>query len=239
VVNRPTPQYLAEFYAANPCGHGTGLSAERRDCALLIKTVTGLTSVRGRSLDVGAGDGAFSHALAEIGFQPTLIDHSPDISKYASGIRGSTFEVTGFEEFGDPGPFNLILMSQVLEHAVDPVAWLRKAATILAPGGTLAIALPNFGGIYRLLGRRDPFLCPPVHLNFFTRKSLERALSGVGIQLVTSRTLSDIATRSGFARSTFRVFWNSLVQPVADAFNSGVILWGFGTQAPARSAGPD
>ena len=61
-------------------------------------------------------------------------------------------------------------MSQVLEHSIEPMEWLLKANSMLSKKGVLIISVPQFKGIYRLLGLRDPYICPPEHLNFFTKK---------------------------------------------------------------------
>ena len=73
-------------------------------------------------------------------------------------------------------------MSHVLEHSLRPLDWLAHAAKLLSPDGILAIAIPNFGGIYRFLGERDPWIIPPVHLQFFTPRSLRRALESSGLR---------------------------------------------------------
>ena len=66
-------------------------------------------------------------------------------------------------------------MSHVLEHSLQPLDWLKHAWKLLSDDGILAIALPNFGGVYRFLGERDPWIIPPVHLQFFTPRSLRQA----------------------------------------------------------------
>jgi SAM-dependent methyltransferase len=41
------------------------------------------------------------------------------------------------------GHFDLILASHVIEHVADPVAFARRAAELLAPGGLFVVATPN------------------------------------------------------------------------------------------------
>src|SRR6185436_16557697 len=109
-------------------------------------------------------------------------------------VPGSTFYACTFEDLTDPGPYDAIVMSHVLEHALDPAAWLGRARALLAPGGVLAIALPNFGGVYRLLGSRDPFIIPPVHLNYFTARSLGLALRAAGLEPTWTGSCSTVNT---------------------------------------------
>lgn len=150
----------------------------------------------GRMLDVGAGDGAYAAGLSTLGLTPHLIDLDPRVGLAAQRIPGASSARETFESLSDPGPYQLILMSHVLEHALDPLDWLRRASARLvmpsahAPAGLLVVLVPNFGGIYRLLGSRDPYLIPPVHVNYFTPGSLRRSfeLAGLEVRLIDSDT---------------------------------------------------
>lgn len=107
-------------------------------------------------------------------------------------------------EFADRGPFSAIVMSQV-----SSTRWTRWTGSnvpprVLSPKGVLAVAVPNFGGIYSFLGARDPFLIPPVHLNFFYTKIAQsrvreiRALAP--LRITTSRSDSPFRSRASGRR---------------------------------------
>ena len=50
-------------------------------------------------------------------------------------------------------------------------------SAILVPDGIVAVAVPHFGSLLsRLQGKKDMFICPPEHLNFFSRRGLDSAL---------------------------------------------------------------
>jgi hypothetical protein len=117
-------------------------------------------------------------------------------------------------------------MSQVLEHALDPSDWISRAARLLSPGGVLAIALPNFVGVYRLLGVKDPFLCPPIHLNHFTPASMRLLLERSGLRVV--RVCSESRVDPGSAQLA-RSLWNVLSRPLAVTAR-GVMLWAIATK---------
>jgi SAM-dependent methyltransferase len=95
-----------------------------------------------------------------------------------------------FEKFAaDAGSFDYILMSHVLEHTHNPRQWIETAANLLATGGVLAIMTPHFDSIYRRIGgTRDPYFCPPEHLNHFNRRSLGRLCERCA--LATEKTYS-------------------------------------------------
>jgi 2-polyprenyl-3-methyl-5-hydroxy-6-metoxy-1,4-benzoquinol methylase len=140
---------------------------------------------RGKLLDIGCGVGFFSAAARDAGFEIDPIEIAERQRNVARQMLGITPEAASFESVErSEGSFRAILMSQVLEHAGDPVGWVRKASGLLAPGGVLAVAVPNFGsGIRLVLRHRDPFVIPPVHLNFFTPKSLSILLTASGLDV--------------------------------------------------------
>lgn len=196
VLNRPTLTQLNSFYQQQPAqlGHDAPAAHPPRAARELAKHIAALTPLRGRSLDVGCGSGDFSIALQSAGFTPTLTDWSPAVLDLARFFPGGRVYQCAFEDLPDAGPYAAILMSQVLEHALDPVAWLTRCRDLLQPRGVLAVASPNFAGLYRLLGSRDPFLIPPFHLNYFSPASLRLALERAGLHTARIDSISDLDT---------------------------------------------
>ncbi len=196
-----------------------------------------LTHLRGRTLDVGAGDGGFSFHLRELGFQPNLLLDLDERARAAAQqhLPDARFRVGSFEELSEPDPFDAIIMSQVLEHALDPIDWLRRAHSMLSPGGVLAVALPNFNGVYRLLGNRDPFIIPPIHLNYFTPASLRLALTDCDLRVAHMDSRSDITPRNnrrglrGLALAATVRLWNFAGIPL-NSTSRGIILRAFATR---------
>ncbi|MFK7941984.1 MAG: class I SAM-dependent methyltransferase [Paracoccaceae bacterium] len=146
----------------------------------------------GRLLDVGCGYGFFSKAAMEAGFDVTaleLSDHERGIA--AEMVPGLRLMGTSFESFTSKDSFDAVLMSQVLEHAREPRAWLSKARALVREGGVIAVALPNFSALVSdLLGARDPYLIPPAHLNYFTPNSLASLMQQTGWQPIGRTTVS-------------------------------------------------
>jgi 2-polyprenyl-3-methyl-5-hydroxy-6-metoxy-1,4-benzoquinol methylase len=54
-----------------------------------------------------------------------------------------------FERFSPPAPFDTIVLGHVLEHVENPVQILQLAASWLAPGGVLCLAVPNARSLHR------------------------------------------------------------------------------------------
>lgn len=98
----------------------------------------------GRLLDVGPGTGVFLHLARELGWEPHGIDLCPQSATKAAQEFDIQVEVGDFLTFGyEPKSFDCITMLDVVEHTLDPLAFLRRARELLRPGGVLYVAVPN------------------------------------------------------------------------------------------------
>ena len=97
------------------------------------------------------------------------IAHEPQLVVADEPLTGLDPVASSFEDFEcAPSSFSAVLMSQILEHVCDINQWIIKAHDILADDGVLAIALPNFGSVFRrVMQEKSPYITPPEHLNFF------------------------------------------------------------------------
>ncbi len=104
-----------------------------------------------RVLDLGCGDGLFSHLLARQGLEVVGLD--PEIA----AIEQAT-ETVGRETYAGPKPvfqrgegsaipapdasFGTVAMFDVIEHLPNPVPVLQECRRVLAPGGRLVLSTP-------------------------------------------------------------------------------------------------
>lgn len=208
VSPRPTPEELVQFYGA--LGHGQSdernlsaiLAAEQRypNSSVDAERVAGTlhafleSQEHRRLLDVGCGFGFFSKAAKNSGFHVTALELASNERRVAEELAGVQALAVSFEKFGsDADSFDAIVMSQILEHAHDVELWIEKSRYLLRKGGVLAVALPNFGSVFRrLLQERDPYICPPAHLNFFTSDGLRTLLERHGFEILKSEQVSRI-----------------------------------------------
>ncbi len=132
------------------------------------------------ALEIGCGSGQNLERLAAQGLDVAGVD--PDGAACAAARRRGLAVWQGVAE-ALPGPvagqrFDLVVLTHVLEHCLDPAAALAQAAARLAPGGRMMVEVPNNGCAgAKAAGACWHWLDVPRHLNFFTESSL-RALVG-------------------------------------------------------------
>ncbi len=161
-------------------------------------------------LDAGAGFGEFSKAAAEHGFDVMACEPNPNAGKIFRARNGFDPENHMFDDayaarYRDF--FDVVLLSHVLEHTPDPLAVARNVHRVLRQEGIAAIAVPHFGSaLSKIQGRKDMFISPPEHLNYFSRPGLVAIFEKHGFELIGLHTSSKI-NKSIFARKIpIRVF---------------------------------
>lgn len=234
---RPSISFLMQFYSSS--GHGGNhdlltidslLMREKIspnstiDAKRMISTIDNLTVRKNqiRFLDVGCGFGFFSREALLNGYDVTALELAEIEGSVAQELLGINPIKSSFEDFSlSDHKFNVVLMSQILEHAHDVNLWVSKAKNLLADDGILAIALPNFGSIFRLiLQENEPYICPPAHLNFFNPFSLSRLLENHGFKV------EEIQWVSRIPKQTLAKRIPSIASPVVPLITgtSGVVL---------------
>jgi SAM-dependent methyltransferase len=153
-----------------------------------------------RVLDVGGGEGHFLARLrAARPSQPPLETHLAEQSPQACARARARVDRVWEGDFAAlpiEGRFDCISFLEALEHTTDPLAWLRRARELLAPGGAVVASVPNAGHwsvIADLLeGRWDT---SPVgihcvtHLRFFTEHGLRALFARAGLRIARLEAL--------------------------------------------------
>jgi len=135
-----------------------------------------------RMLDVGFGAGAGLQAFVDAGWEAHCVEISHAAAQKARA-RGMdhAIEADFLSAPYDAGFFDVIVMSELVEHLVSPIAFLRQAARFLRPGGVLYLTTPNATGVSaRILVMTWSVIAPPGHLNLFSPQSLRIALKQAG-----------------------------------------------------------
>jgi SAM-dependent methyltransferase len=129
-----------------------------------------------RLLDIGCATGGFPRFMRERGWSV----EGQEVSEMAAGIQDFPVHRRALPELDlAPGSFDAITAWAVLEHVHTPMAYFRKAAELLRPGGRFAFLVTNFeSASSHALFREDV----PRHLYFFSAATIDRYLQAVGLR---------------------------------------------------------
>ncbi len=145
----------------------------------------------GALIDVGAGPGGFAAAARDAGFEVTAIEMDERCCEYLQaglGVRAICTDEP-IVQLRALAPARVISLWHVLEHLRDPAEMLATSAERLAPGGVLALGVPNPQSLqFRLLGARWAHLDAPRHLCLMSEDALVANLSSHGLQVLAATT---------------------------------------------------
>jgi SAM-dependent methyltransferase len=134
----------------------------------------------GRLLDVGCNEGRGTRMYARNGFQAEGLDLN-EAAAHVARDAGLTVHVCTLEEFHPEVPYDVVVLSNVLEHTGDPRQMLIEARRILADGGQVWISCPNGESwLRRMFGRYWINWHVPFHISHFTPKTMFHLLAETG-----------------------------------------------------------
>ena len=142
-----------------------------------------------RVLDVGCGKGELAFDLAERGeVHVTGIDISDDALAFARERFQSdrlTLERADVLDWTPPQTFDVVVLSNVLEHIEDRVGLLRRLLDLVQPE-RLLIRVPVLERDWVVLLRKEldlPYFADPSHFTEYSAEQLESELGAAGLTL--------------------------------------------------------
>jgi SAM-dependent methyltransferase len=184
----PAEEELSEAYgAAGSDDYMAEEAGQRVTAAALLERVEAHTSP-GRLLDAGCWLGFLLAEARDRGWQGVGLEPSQFASSWAREQLGVDVRTADLDAIPPGAPFDAVVMADVIEHLVDPAEALARVRAALAPGGVLALALPDAGSaLARAMGRRW-WSVLPTHVQYFTRASLARLLEAGGYEVLHTGT---------------------------------------------------
>jgi asparagine synthase (glutamine-hydrolysing) len=172
-----------------------------------------LTAIRrGRLLDLGCGGGQLLAAALRHGWRGLGGDVSSEACAAAGKISGAAVLQT---ESGQlplrAASVDAVTLINVLDHLRDPARTLTEVHRVLAPGGALALRVPNgtfHRAASRTLARLGPLgrwrglaEYPVLHLFSFTADGLATLVAAAGFEVLEVRNSPPVSTGPADARS--------------------------------------
>ncbi len=144
---------------------------------------------QGRLLDIGCGSGMFLKKMSAQGWKCSGIDISSlAVDQSRKNIPSASLFQSALADFSTEQRFDMIVMSQVLEHLPDPVESLQKCFNLLLPGGKIFIGIPNIGSFEaKVFGKNWMGLEIPRHMVHFSEVVIRQQLAMCGFDIVNIR----------------------------------------------------
>lgn len=141
----------------------------------------------GKLLDVGCNEGRGLIQYQSSGYTVEGLELN---SKAADAARKKGFMIHAnlIEQFDPAEKYDVVVLSNVLEHSLNPARMLEHVAHILKPGGQVWISCPNSQSWLRsVFGRFWINWHVPFHISHFSSETLTRILQKSGFELTVLR----------------------------------------------------
>ena len=185
-------------------------------------------------LDIGAGSCGYANAFAAAGHRVVALEPSLSVEPLYESIEviretWPTAQLSGRE-------FDLILLIQVIEHMIQPFDSMRKVLDLLRPNGLVYVEIPSGDWV---LENGAIFDVHAPHKNYFTRHSIQKLFSRLGLKIIEVRNLEnrDVGyllesnvelSKVAFPNDTFSPRHQKLALSI-DKLSKCVNFWGMGT----------
>ena len=199
------PDPLQEFYESPGVPLRSGPDRARRQARMLTEMLRGFDRPA-VIVDLGCGDGSAlaiaaehnpAHRFAGIDWSGDALRraHALDLTVLRAAVTAPGLPVAD-------GAADVVIMSELIEHLVDPDAAVAEARRVLRPGGSLLLSTPNLAAWYNrgllaagiqpvfsevslhgVFGRPGQVVAG--HLRLFTRRALTEFLTASGFRCVT------------------------------------------------------
>jgi SAM-dependent methyltransferase len=152
----------------------------------------------GRSIDIGTATGLFPSLLKAAGFKSEGTEYNRASAEWGSAHYGVPIRVGGLEQIAaELNSYDLISMTDVLEHTEHPLHALQAASASLKPSGYMLITFPDIRSLesqyqrtlVKLTGRDWLWRCChiPLHVWEFTPATARAMFDKAGFDVVGFR----------------------------------------------------
>ena len=163
-------------------------TARHRD---LLAALGGRLSGR-RMLDVGCGEGHLVDTALSLGWAARGIDLARPAIELCQSFGLPCEELDFFSPTLDSERFDLLVMSELIEHVPFPGRFLERAEQLLRPGGLVYLTTPNFDSITRIIVGAEWKEIHREHLSYFSPRTfseLVRRRTGLGLISLETRNI--------------------------------------------------
>jgi len=167
-------------------------------------------------LNIGSGPFFELEKLHDSGRHFTVCDIDPRAvalarERYGARLAGAdVLEPAGRLPYAD-GRFDAVVSMDVIEHVVEPLAWLREALRVLKQDGLLFLTTPNYGSrslrviestALEAVARLQHFSRKNLHPTKLTETRLDSVLRQAGVRTLSIERMAFDWVLSAYARKS-------------------------------------
>lgn len=150
-------------------------------------------------IDIGCGAGTLCFYVASKGIQVLGVDISSraiEACKKSSMVldldKLAKFEIVNFPEESINGKFDLVILTEVIEHIRDDKLALKKIFNMLNKGGLVIVTTPSLNAPLYRLGYANNFDKKVGHLRRYTIESLTKKCESCGFKVIETEKVEGI-----------------------------------------------
>ncbi len=180
--------YTESYFLGDPSCEGRARVSEMRRATArryLAELARYRGSHSGRLLEVGCGQGDFLLEARQAGYEITGVEVSEAAARMARERVGAEGTIVCGDVAclaGAGQQFDVCVLSDVIEHVRNPLAFLSVVAGLLRPGGIVVIATPSLDSWSARLLRQNWMEFKPEHLFYFDCQTIQHALFRSGFE---------------------------------------------------------
>lgn len=136
-----------------------------------------------RILEIGSGLGYLTYSLNKANYQALGLDISQTAVNQAIDNFGDHYICADLFEFAKTHAayFNLVILTEVIEHVENPIDFIAAIHKLLKPGGHAIITTPNKSFYFKdIIWSTD---LPPVHFWWFSEESMTQLAKNASMNI--------------------------------------------------------
>ncbi len=140
-------------------------------------------------LEIGCGTGAYCSAFESLGVSWRGLEVNPEMVEFANR-HDVPVEAINIMEESIEGHYDIVFLSQVLEHVIDPVSFLQRIKSSMSAHSILHLDVPNHDALISVIRKYNPFsrdygfLQPYHHLVAYNKAALQGLLLKAGFEML-------------------------------------------------------
>ncbi len=142
----------------------------------------GVQNIRGRSiLDLGASAGIFLDTVQSLASETVAVEPCAEYREYLI-TRGHGYYSYPEDAIQDGVKTDIVTSFDVIEHVADPIKFIKVAYSLLEPGGTFVLSMPNLNDLILNCNKQafEPFFYQLAHINYFSSQMIPKLFEKSG-----------------------------------------------------------